>query len=175
MSKARDAEIVASLERAGVGRLYHKQNFSEKGEAGQKLRELFSDPFALEQLKYGGKGVTITTPDDPMDLAYMFVRACVLKGIGAKVVSLAVMDEQLKRNYRIDESLDDYDVLMVVRFCDHRIPSPLTDNHRFHIEEFLTNRILAGKAVCLQTFGKGKGSWWSPAFLQLVSKNNVEI
>lgn len=174
----RDADITDSLNKAGIGRSYHHQTLSALP-AGKGVLGYFTDD-ALVERHAQGKGLTIVGGGtDAYDATILLARALHLKGLAARVLSLAQLAMALSAGTEDADLAVSVKSLFLTGFFETYGDGgcPLTTWQIASIESLLTTRVDNSRPIFLLASEWGGKTWWSGRLVQRVAKSNrlVEI
>lgn len=161
-----------SLSRAGVPAMYHNLSLHSMGSKGERVVEWLQQN--AHAVKYAGLGATMNDPG----LFMMTARALHLLGVGVRVVSPAKLRAGIAYDRDgLDVSSWHENTLFIRNFYTGGVPPWDKGWERHIVEEFLAERMETNGAVFVLVHARDPipVEWWTPQFLQLVSKSSPEL
>jgi hypothetical protein len=166
-----DHEIQESLRQAGIPREYHSPTASlgNFGKAGEALAQWVKTEGPLEVLLGRGK-VIVGRKVESLDLFYTLARSLMIVGTGVWVLPLVVAIKHMWTEEFQDKEADT-PALFITGFYNDHYKAPFTEQERYGLEQWATQRMKRQQALFLQATSP-KCDWFSPFFLQLVAQSN---
>jgi hypothetical protein len=157
-SQTHDVEIQDSLLKAGIPRRYAQKEVTldmylpEGDKLGDQIRskEFCDDISAGVGVFLHGDGI------EPLAVAYLTARACILRRIPTVCLGLEDVYQTLANN---PQGFQDYRVICITSFCLNQA-LPYSPREVFIISNFLQRWLDNGNGLILQSQCKNVSAWW---------------
>lgn len=173
--------VRASLQRAGIGLVYHDMSLKDKGRDGAALIEGLFSSEARQDIRMKGRPVIFSgIRADGLELVKLVARGYHVNGVGCRIVPLVrlrgLLNDMDEREY-----IDGCKVLVIQSFQTEKPDCPLTPFALAEVEAYIRNRFDNMKSVwfhCPTYMEPGQAealTWWNNEFAKRICDDAIEV